>query len=127
MEDNLNIKSAGVKYDQEKEMFDLVAPGFLFELVRVLTYGAKKYDNRNWESGMRWGRVFAALMRHLWKWWAGERYDQESGVHHLAAAAFGCMVLFTYETSNDPKLLAFDDRSRIGAITENFMKEYLEK
>lgn len=47
---------------------------------------------RNWEQGMSWGRVFAALMRHMWAWWRGEDKDPETGESHLWHA--GCCIAF---------------------------------
>ena len=82
----------GTKYDDNKARFDLVPPTALEEIVEVLTYGANKYADRNWEQGIDFGRVFAATMRHLWKWWRREEFDDESGIHHLAHA--GCNILF---------------------------------
>jgi len=84
------------KYDSGKERFDLLPPGPLFELAKVYTYGAQKYGKRNWEEGMEWGRVFAAIQRHLWKFWNGEENDIESGLSHLAHAAWGCLALLEY-------------------------------
>lgn len=63
--------------------------------------------DRNWERGMKWGRVFGAMMRHMWCWWQGKgpttksflfgELDSESGFSHLWHA--GCCVVFliTYE------------------------------
>ena len=67
----------GRKDDQNKLRFDLVPVKPLLEFVRLWTLGAKKYSARNWEKGLIWGRIFAALMRHGWKWWGGEKYDKE--------------------------------------------------
>ena len=55
----------GVKFDQDKPRMDLIPPETVEALAAVLTYGAKKYEDRNWEKGMSWGRVYGALMRHL--------------------------------------------------------------
>ena len=95
--------AGGRKDDSGKERFDLLPPELLFGVSEVLTYGAAKYAPRNWERGMSWGRVFGALMRHMWAWWRGERIDAESGLPHLAHA--GCCVAF---------LMAYEAR-RIGA------------
>ncbi len=97
----------GMKFDDDKERFDLIPPGPLFALTQTYTYGARKYADRNWERGLKWGRVFAAIMRHLWKFWRGEACDEESGLPHLAHAAWGCMTLLEY-TKTHPEL---DDRS----------------
>jgi hypothetical protein len=68
----------------------------MFYLVDVYTHGAEKYADRNWENGLHWSRIFAAIMRHLWKWWSGEDDDRESGLPHLAHAAWGCFALLEY-------------------------------
>lgn len=86
----------GVKFDDDKPRYDLIPAKPLEELAKVYTVGAKKYADRNWEKGMRWGRVFAAMMRHAWAWWMGETNDKESGVHHMAAVAWGAFALIEY-------------------------------
>lgn len=88
---------SGVKHDKDKEPYDLIAPELLHSVAKVLQHGADKYNRRNWESGMRWGRVFAATMRHLWKWWRGEQADDESGYSHLWHAGANIMFLIAYE------------------------------
>lgn len=103
----LDIKSLeGVKFDQDKPRPELIAPEFIESLSLVLTYGAKKYADRNWEKGMNWSRPFGALMRHMWAWWRGEDKDPETGFSHLAHAACCLMFLITYETRKP----TFDDR-----------------
>lgn len=84
--------SGGVKHDGDKPRYDLVPPDALDEIVKVLTFGAAKYEDRNWEKGVRWGRYFGACMRHLWAYWRGEETDPDSGLSHLAHA--GCCVFF---------------------------------
>jgi hypothetical protein len=95
-----------VKHDEDKARFDLIPLQALWRLAEVYTLGAKKYAPRNWEKGMAWGRVFSAVMRHLWKWWGGETNDPEDGISHLMHAAWGCFTLFEYEHTH----VEFDDR-----------------
>lgn len=90
-------KVEGVKFDDDKPRYDLIPPEALEGLAKVLTFGAKKYAPRNWEKGLTWGRVFAALMRHLWAWWRGEDKDSETGLSHLDHAACCIAFLQTYE------------------------------
>lgn len=99
--------STGVKEDKRKLPFDLVAPEFLEELCQVLNHGKSKYEPRNWEKGLHWSRVFAALMRHMWSWWKGENKDPETGFSHLSHAACCLMFLVAYEQRN---MSEFDDR-----------------
>ena len=83
----------GRKFDQEKLRWDLVPWDSVEQIVDVLTYGAKKYAPDNWKSVPEGRtRYFAALCRHLFAWWRGEKIDPESGKPHLAHA--GCCVLF---------------------------------
>ena len=87
----------GAKFDEGKEPMDLVPPEFIFGVAKVLKFGAEKYEPRNWEKGMKWGRVYAAALRHLMKWWMGESKDAETGMSHLWHAACCLAFLVAYE------------------------------
>lgn len=102
------LEDEAVKDDESKPRYDLLPPNALNELVAVYTMGAKKYAPRNWEKGLRWGRVFAALMRHAWAWWSGESRDHESGLNHMAHVAWCALALAEYNMS--PKNVGEDDR-----------------
>ena len=84
----------GIKHDKEKPRFELLCGEFLFDVAEVMTFGAKKYADRNY-MGLKWTRVFSACMRHLWAWFTGEEADKETGKSHLAHA--GCCVMMLYE------------------------------
>jgi len=79
--------------------FDLIPVLPLAEIAKVFTYGTMKYDDNNWRKGMKWGRIYGALERHAEKWIQGEQLDIESGLHHLAHAAWQCIVLYEYSFS----------------------------
>jgi len=96
----------GRKFDAGKLRWDLVPPEFE-EVVQVLTFGSVKYDDRNWENGITYGRCFAATLRHLWQWWRGEETDPESNISHLAHA--GCNILFLLAFTKRG-MKEFDDR-----------------
>lgn len=97
----------GRKDDGGKVRLDLIPPELLFAVGSILTFGAIKYADRNWEAGMSWGRVFGALMRHMWAWWGGAapttknflfgELDDESGKSHLWHAACCIAFLVAYE------------------------------
>ena len=97
----------GVKFDDQKLRFDLFPPRALEQVAKIYTHGAVKYAPRNWENGISWGRIFAAVMRHLWAWWYRRDKDHDSGLSPLAHAAWGCLTLLEYERTH-PEL---DDRS----------------
>ena len=102
--------SSGTKHDGDKLRYDLFPPEALDEIAKVLTYGANKYDDRNWEKGIAYGRVFAATMRHLWSWWKREENDQETGISHLAHAGCNVLFLLAYRLRHMNK---WDDRPHI--------------
>lgn len=101
-----DINKEAVKFDQEKPRYDLIPAKALHELVLVYTMGSQKYAARNWEIGLDWSRVFGALMRHSWAWFRGETHDPESGLHHMAHAAWSCLALVEYHYTKKGK----DDR-----------------
>ena len=96
----------GRKDDDNKLPWHLLPPDALEEILRVLQFGAVKYEPRNWEKGMAYSRLFSALMRHCWAWFRGERLDPETKLHHLAHAACCVLFLLTYELRSIGK----DDR-----------------
>lgn len=100
----------GTKLDAGKQRFDLLAPEALGGLVAVLTYGANKYTDRNWERGISYSRIFAAAMRHLWAWWSLCETDNETGLSHLDHAACCIHFLSTYTKRN---MKSFDDRPEV--------------
>lgn len=88
---------AAVKHDAGKLRFDLIPPHALGELARVYTIGAAKYGDHNWKKGMPWGRVVAALLRHLYAWLRGEDHDPQDGQHHLASVMWCAVTLMEYQ------------------------------
>lgn len=99
----------GTKNDDGKLPLDLWSPDALAETARVLQFGAKKYEPYNWTKGIKYSRVFAALLRHLWAWFRGENDDPETHINHLAHAMCCLMFLLHYEV-NRLKYHEFDDR-----------------
>lgn len=85
--------TGGLK-DEKIQRFDLIPPRMLQQLATLYGVGAAKYDDRNWELGIEFGKLFAALNRHLWKWWGGEEFDEEMGVHHLINVIWNATALF---------------------------------
>lgn len=82
---NINTmeKGKGLRYNEGKLRYDLLHPKALEGVVGVITAGAVKYEERNWESGMKWTTVLASLKRHLAAIERGEDFDEESGLKHI--------------------------------------------
>lgn len=93
----------GIKYDNDKPEYGLLPPFALEETVKVLTFGAKKYDRENWRKlDDLHNRYFNAAQRHLWAIKRGETHDPETGMHHAAHAM--CCLLFLLESEINPNL-----------------------
>jgi hypothetical protein len=88
-------KTGGQK-GSKPERFDLIPWDAMEEVSRVYAFGAQKYDDHNWLKGYKWSLSFAALFRHVAKAMLGEDRDPESGLLHLAHAAFHCLALITF-------------------------------
>jgi len=92
-------KGGGLRFNQGKLRYDLVHPKAHEDMVDVLTYGATKYYDRNWENGLSWTSVIASLKRHLAAIEAGEDYDigeGGSGKLHIANLACNAHFLNTF-------------------------------
>ncbi len=94
------IEEVGLKFDKDKIRFELIPPEVEKAFATILTYGAKKYGDRNWELGIDWSRVYGAMQRHLHDWKMGEKIDKESGHPHLWHALACLSFLVTYEMRN---------------------------
>lgn len=101
-------KRKAQKHDGGKLRYDLVPTEALADIVSVLSFGADKYGDRNWEQGLECSRLYAAVHRHLAAYWSGETFDKESGHPHLAHA--GCGILMLLQAPRIPT--AVDDRPR---------------
>lgn len=85
-------QTTGFKNDSEKPRMDLLDGYALTETAKVLTHGAKKYDDFNWRKGLKYRRLLAATLRHLFAFQQGEDNDGETGLSHLAHAM--CEIMF---------------------------------
>lgn len=96
----MNTYNNSNKDDKEKVRLELIDPNFILGIGDVLTFGAKKYTDREWTSiEDKHNRNYASLLRHVMAWRTGEKEDKESGKSHLLHAAYNCMVLY-YDDMN---------------------------
>ena len=89
----------GMKQDADKPRFDLLLadmPLALEAVVRVLTYGAARYGDGNWQYVDNADRRYlAASTRHELALHTSDTHDDETGEHHLAHKL--CCDLFRLE------------------------------
>lgn len=86
----------GLRHNAGKTRYDLVPAFAQEEYARVLTKGAEKYAERNWELGMRWSKVTQSLERHLAAFKRGEDRDPETGLLHTAHIQCNAAFLTEY-------------------------------
>jgi hypothetical protein len=99
--------SGGTKYDSGKPRMDLLVPEADEATAKVFTFGAGKYGDYNWQKGINYSRLHAALRRHVSAWARGVDLDDESGLPHLAHARCCLdMLLYFHETGR----IELDDR-----------------
>jgi hypothetical protein len=82
--------------DDGKPRVDLLQFRALLEVAKVMTWAEQKYGERNWEHHAKkwtWGQLFGSAGRHLFYWIAGENNDPQSGLNHLAHAAWNVLSL----------------------------------
>jgi hypothetical protein len=82
----------GSKEKINKIPLSLLSIPAILKIAKILLFGTKKYDKRNWEKGLNWSDCFEAALRHLWKWYLREELDEESGENHIHHAA--CEIMF---------------------------------
>jgi hypothetical protein len=94
----VRIKDArtGGEKGEKPEMLGFVDPNALLDVARVAGFGAKKYAKFNYTKGFDWSLSYNALLRHVLQFLAGEDIDPESGLPHLAHAAWQCLCLLTF-------------------------------
>ena len=93
--------SKGTKHDGQggtgelKDRWSLLPWEVVEDVVKVFTYGAKKYEDWNWLE-VEESRYWDALERHLTANRKGEKLDKESGRPHLSHA-LACLMMIAHK------------------------------
>jgi len=99
-------KEHGLRYNEGKERWSLVDFEALKPMVKVLEFGAKKYDDHNWKKGLKTTEICESLLRHLTAYLNGENNDKETNISHVGHILCNAMFL-SYMMQNKPE---FDTR-----------------
>lgn len=89
-------KEEGLRFNTGKTRHDLVPSYAQEQYARVLTKGAEKYGDHNWQKGMAWSKVIASLERHLQAIKRGEDFDSETFLLHSAHVMCNAAFLTEY-------------------------------
>ena len=91
-------EGVGAKHDGGKLRYSLLPKGTVNEVLKVLEFGAKKYAPDNWmKVDNAQTRYYDAALRHITAWHEGEKFDQETGVSHIAHALCCLHFLMWFE------------------------------
>lgn len=101
------MKPKGKKNDSEKVPLQLIPGNALFEVGKVLRFGARKYAAHNWREGLDYSRLTGACFRHLTAYNEGEDLDPETQLSHVAHLACEALFLLEFITQERSDL---DDR-----------------
>ena len=122
-----------LRYNEGKLRYDLLHPAALKGITQVLTFGATKYAERNWERGLKWSNIISSLKRHLAAIERGEDYDSETSLLHVdhlqCNAHFLSAHYHIFPELDDRPLKSFDKKVGLDldGVLANFNKAAKEK
>lgn len=96
VEERVTDSSTGGQKGKKLTQLGALDPVALIELARVAGMGANKYAAHNYLKGYDWSLSFNQMMRHSLLFWAGEEVDAESGLPHMAHAAWAALALVSF-------------------------------
>lgn len=123
------MREEGLRFNDGKLRYDLVNPQAHEGMVEILTFGANKYAERNWEKGMAWSKVISSLKRHLAAIEKGEDYDKESGklhADHVACNAHFLSAYYRIYPQGDDRPHKYLNRPKIGLDIDEVLCNWLK-
>lgn len=81
------------KYNEGKLRWTLISWKALEPMVKVLMFGANKYEAHNWKKGLKYSVISESLQRHLYAFMEGQDNDPESKLSHLGHILCNAMFL----------------------------------
>lgn len=90
------VSSTGGAKGKKLAQLGAVDPRALMFVAEVAGFGGNKYSRYNFMKGYDWSLSYDALQRHLNAFWAGDNVDEESGLPHVAHAAWHCLALLSF-------------------------------
>jgi hypothetical protein len=106
------VSSTGGEKGQKSARLGSIDPTAIMTMAEVAGFGEVKYSRLNYMRGYPWSLSFDAAQRHLMQFWSGVDNDDESGLPHLAHAAWHCLAMLAFLQ----KGLGDDDRYRDPAL-----------
>lgn len=106
-----NPLTGGAKGSKPAQIF-WTPPRALLEVGKVNGMGAEKYEPHNFRKGYNWSLSYNSLLRHVMASIDGEDIDPESGLLHMAHAAWHALALiqFYFDKESGAHPPELDDR-----------------
>lgn len=98
--------ATGGQKNQKLAQLSALDPNSIKLVAEVAGFGALKYEKLNFLKGYDWSLSYDAAQRHQLAFWNGEDNDPESGLPHLAHAAWHMLAQLSFSTRG----LGTDDR-----------------
>lgn len=89
----MSKKELGSRFNSGKLKWSLVSFKALEPMVRVLMFGAEKYDSWNWTKGLSYIEITESMQRHIYAFLQGEDDDPESKLSHVGHILCNAMFL----------------------------------
>lgn len=113
MTETRTTSSSGGQKGVKPERHSLVPRDPMKWVARVYGFGASKYADHNWRKGYEFSKSIDSLQRHVDEFVLGNELDDESGLPHLAHAAFHLLSLLEWTQGPDKAdYVQHDDRYR---------------
>jgi hypothetical protein len=120
-------KKGGSRSNKNKLRWSLLAWPALRVVAKVGTMGGMKYDDFNWLKGLSYNETYDCMLRHADKWFTrGQRFDKESGLHHLGHAAWNALALLTMDLlglGKDDRFPYWDYAERVNITKGTFFED----
>lgn len=110
----------GMKNDQkdDKTRWELLPLDCLEDMARVLTEGARKYDDNSWQNlDNGYERYKGALLRHLYAA-ENETFDEDTGCRHLAQVAINAIFMLWISKHRQEVQLSIEDIEKQKKVEE---------
>ncbi len=111
-----NERVGAIRHNEGKPQLSFIFefPNALTAVSKVSEMGAAKYERHNWKKGFQLSSLLDSALRHLLAFQNGYDNDNESGLPHLAHAAWNVLAMMENQVSHP----ALDNRYKAQAQKE---------
>jgi hypothetical protein len=123
----IKASEVGLRFNEGKPRWSLVHFKSLEPMVRVLEYGASKYDDHNWKKGLNPTEILECLQRHLASLMDGESNDIESKKTHIGHILCNAMFYSYFTETKEGKLKLYSYFQKINTTKKTKVLKKIKK